>query len=466
MSGNTLTDAPAPIDPAELVHDAPPMESMLAGRQRVLDELQTRGIDPSTVLLAGFNPNAPKETNPEHFDPKTGTFDFSFGTVESMDLPTANDDMELAAEKVLVNPLYYGLKPGNRLGVYDRSRMPSEVEVDEDLASNVGVWARSQSEIDAAKLLDLDLMAPAAKPAETNELEDTIPRSKLKEMMGDVTLDAAGVPEVADHKTSDASAESQEAKTPSPKYEDRYKPINADPAFVAMTEPHNNRLTEWREFFNKKSQEIHKDIEAARNDPNGFEHQGQLEGQLKALRESYDQAVVNERDAMETEVKSYLRERLEFYRKDTTAGYAQEGEIHEENRQLVTSQGRNVAWYVPGMKRYSTSTIHFGQLLPPARFGNWAGGSGQKANHKTGKTVSSSQHIVDLAAAMLSGNFGETHEPVEIKRDRNAEEYDMPAAIRSKLPIYRANLGLHRLAAERLLLGLDAAVGAVDVREE
>ncbi len=160
------------------------------------------------------------------------------------------------------------------------------------------------------------------------------------------------------------------------------------------------------------------------------------------------------RDQLERAVKPYLAQRLEAMSTDRKAGYLRPGALYRESTSVVTRDGKKIAWSIGG-GRWSNEGVRLGQITLPELFPDWSGGHGGKANRKTRVNTTSAKHIVDLAAAIQAGNFGPEDEPVVISRD-TVEEYNLPSQLQGIVRLYKVELGLHRMAADRLTKGFDA----------
>lgn len=248
-----------------------------------------------------------------------------------------------------------------------------------------------------------------------------------------------------------------------PQFEDRFKSVHEDPLFQQLTGPYTERLQAVNKDFLAKKKGLEQAMEQAHY--HDAEEYDRLDAQLRKLDESYRAASEQARNELEAVVKPYLAERLRLLQADKSIGYTNPGELSAKDQKLVSRAGKTIAHYLPGMKgRYMQTSVRLGQVELPARLSSWAGSSGEKTNHQTGVKTTSSRHIVDLAAAMVSGNWKSEHEPIILQRDVSAE-LDLPKELQGKMPVYKVRLGMHRIAAMRLIDGLDGVADANEVIE-
>ena len=238
----------------------------------------------------------------------------------------------------------------------------------------------------------------------------------------------------------------------------------SDPAFIELCQPYRAGLEQNRQNYEALKATLQQKIEANKGNYEAYEAARE---ELDALKEQYETAQQQLRGQFEEDVKPYLRERLEQQKGDSGAYYAN-GAAHfdAKKRQVVTRDGKTITHYVPnhvvgrdGFYFESSPTPRMGQISAFMRFDGWVGGNSRKTNHKTGVETSSFEHIVDLAAAMTAGSFDATHEPVQIARDTQAEAM-LSSELQGRLPLYKVRAGMHRIAAWRLLEGVDAPVSA------
>jgi hypothetical protein len=239
---------------------------------------------------------------------------------------------------------------------------------------------------------------------------------------------------------------------------DPHESVMKDPEFLKIYQPGWARVDEINKIYKEHLPALEAALEKART-ADTWQVQGKAENDIKNLTASYEKAKAQATAELETALKPYLAQRLEQQRRDIRPGYERAGELTEVDGNLISARGKKIAWRTEYGKQYAQPQIRYGQLQVPSRFTSWAGSNGEKVNHKTGIKTTSSRHIVDLAAAMLSGNWEEEHEPIDIAVDPNAD-YSLPAQIRGKIKIYKPLRGFHRLAADRLIEGLDGVVGA------
>jgi hypothetical protein len=251
----------------------------------------------------------------------------------------------------------------------------------------------------------------------------------------------------------------QEAATSGePFFTDRYKPVREDRAFQQLSAPYEAKLRAVQDTYQPRLQQLRQQIEQARaaGDPYTYD-------ELSRTEKSYAHELAEARDAYEAAVKPYLAKRLEFYRNDCGAGYTQPGLLHFDRATRSIFSGRKKVGNLYFRHHNDRGVAHMnvgitlGQITLPVRFDSWAGSSGGKTNHKTGVKTTSTQHIVDLAAAMVAGKFGEAHETIELAPDPYASEGIDDPQLRGTVPMYKVIRGNHRIAAHRLLYGLNAA---------
>jgi len=229
----------------------------------------------------------------------------------------------------------------------------------------------------------------------------------------------------------------------------KYEAVDHDPAFMAIVQPHQEKITL-----------LHKQLEQvlSETDPNDHDR-------IAAIRGSWEGAAAKARAEYEAAVKPYFLARLELFRDDRGPGYSIPGKVHYDSKtySVISDSGRKLVHY-SGHSFIQSGSITTGQVSLPDRFSSWAGSSRQKTNHKTAKTVTSTEHIADLASAIVAGTMGPEHEPIVIKRDEIAE-YNLPKEIQGKLRLYKVTLGMHRVAAQRLIGGLDSSLGYTELQQ-
>ncbi len=257
-----------------------------------------------------------------------------------------------------------------------------------------------------------------AVPEEPN-VEDTLPRP-----LGASAL--SGAVQAENLRTPEGGQEAQYGFT-----QDQLRvSIDKDERFTAITAPFNAQLTVLYQAYR-----------------GGKITEREWQSQSQPVRDQLEQAV-----------KPYLTERLRAISNDTQAGYVHPGALYRDRMEVVTRDGKKIAWSFNG-RHWSDNGIRMGQITLPKRFTSWGSGRGnvETVNRKTGRKTSSSQHIIDLAAAMQAGNFDAPDEPVIISRDTQAD-YDLPPQFQGVVRLYKVELGQHRVAADRLMNGFDAPV--------
>ncbi len=251
------------------------------------------------------------------------------------------------------------------------------------------------------------------------------------------------------HEHSAASEASKESLTFSE--ETLSQPVEKDANYTAIRAPYLARL---QDIYDKYEPEISK-LNARINIEESYGNStADYADKLNALIKTRGEEETAARTELEQAIKPYLRERLRAFQGDTGASYLKPGELSydNQNRAIVTKSGQRVVRTLGGM--YLTDRIRLGQIMmKPERLSSWAGSSAEKVNHKTGKMTSSFEHIVDLAAAMEAGTFGEEHEPIQLERDKYAA-LDLQGQLQN-VPFYKVRLGMHRIAAQRLVEGPD-----------
>lgn len=242
-----------------------------------------------------------------------------------------------------------------------------------------------------------------------------------------------------------------------PFFSDRYKPIYEDRAFQQLSAPYEARLQGVHDMYKPRLQQVQRQIEQARAAQEPYSYD-----ELSRVEKAYARELAEARDAYEEAVKPYLAKRLEFYRDDRGAGYTQPGLLHFDRATRSIFSGRKKVGNLY-MRRHNdrgvanmTAGITLGQITLPVRFQSWSGSNGGKTNHKTGLQTTSTRHIVDLAAAMVAGKFGEEYETIELAPDPYASELIDDPQLRGTVPMYKVVRGNHRIAAHRLLYGLNA----------
>ena len=263
----------------------------------------------------------------------------------------------------------------------------------------------------------------------TNEddihMADTIPREKLQGMLGKQPEQAEQIKSV-----------------------DIHQGLEKDQAFVDLCRP-----------FNEKINAVYVAQKAAfdaleRRDPNT---DPLYWSDYRHIQEDYAKEAQVYRDELESAVKPMIAERLELLKGDTGPAYMQPGEAIVERHKVESKRGATIVIRSSSGFHSTMGAPRMGQVLTPGRLGDWSGKAGTttKKNEKTGQKTTSREHIINLAAAMVAGNFGEETHPIRYTRDENAE-YDLPNSLRDKIRLYKVITGMHRVAAIRLLEGADA----------
>ena len=89
----------------------------------VMSFLSGHGIDPSKVLLAGFNADHPIQKGSEHWPDDKEAPLFHFGNIRSLTPPQAfAGDGQPEIEHWVVNPLLYAIEGGS-LAIYDKQKL-------------------------------------------------------------------------------------------------------------------------------------------------------------------------------------------------------------------------------------------------------------------------------------------------------------------------------------------------------
>lgn len=228
-----------------------------------------------------------------------------------------------------------------------------------------------------------------------------------------------------------------------------YEGAAKDPDYQAVAEPHRKQLAEYKEKYEAERTRLESQKQNA-----SPERASEINGSLTRLQHAYDNAVGQERNRFETAIKPVLAERLRLSGYDKNAGYQSVGRLEFDSQtyraELINSESK---------KRITNEPPKLGAVTLPDRFQTWAGSDKEKFNEATGKKTNSSEHIVNIAAAKVAGKWDAakaSKDPIVISRDYDAETAlprDWPS-----LQLWKVEIGQHRVAAARLLYGIDVAI--------
>ena len=280
--------------------------------------------------------------------------------------------------------------------------------------------------------------------------------------------------EATDGRSNSQAASEQSKEQLTPTTELRFEPVEKDPVFKKISDPFTEALDK---IYQEQAQTLARlTVELTNARPGGWDAESKVRSKIDDVRKKIAVEQQPIRDKYESAVKPYLEARLTLFKKDTLPGYAHDGQARYDHASgtVKSSASKVISRQNPNLTRqgnatYSSETPRLGQLLPPARNSktpDWAlsHAAGTKKNEETGVFTTSSLHVVDLAAAMLAGNFKGSDQPIVIRKAGEDAKYTLANGLQDKVPLYEVVLGNHRIAAERLIKGNDETLHGVEVR--
>lgn len=256
-----------------------------------------------------------------------------------------------------------------------------------------------------------------------------------------------------------------------PNPELRFAPVEDDPSYKELTMPFKQQLSE---IFDRHKVELSR-AKIEQEQAQSYEQRANAADRIRVIYDEIKKEQGPVRHKMQEAIKPFLRERAKLFREDDKPGFAHEGQAHFDraSREVVTARGKRVGRPFGTTRMGESIYIDagnyplLGQILPPARstsYGTWEGNHNtNKFNETTGRTTTSAENVITIASAMLSGNYTGSEQPIRIRliRKDSGAQYVLPIEIRDKVNLYEVVEGLHRVAALRLVEGLDAPlVGA------
>jgi hypothetical protein len=289
-----------------------------------------------------------------------------------------------------------------------------------------------------ARPFDVGKTAPRPRSAGIENIEHTLPRRQQAHAARTGSLAVRGAVEAPQHES--VSAMRNRLKV--------YEDISHDEDYRAVAEPFTTELARLRSVYDKGVSQIEAKYG---HDP---EKRAVAYRQLEATYEQYRLPIA---EKFEAAIKPHLRKRLKLFEIDQGAAYTEHIRVRR-NPQTRWLENQDTGRPIP------TEPPRLGAVtLPATRLSSWAGSNRQKQNELTGVRTTSSEHIVDLAAAMLADTWRADKEPLPIKivRDTKAEmELQLTQPHLKGLRLYKVDGGIHRVAAHRLIDGIDAPVPA------
>lgn len=293
------------------------------------------------------------------------------------------------------------------------------------------------------------------------------PDGKLRaEMLGSngTKGDIGRVTPSAQEKTPANPAKAEEALRPNPEL--RFQPVEKDPAFQRVSGPFEAALRAVDDKYATETARLR--VEYEHDMHGGRARQWEISDARTRLSNTINAEKAPIRDAYEAALKPYFEARLRLFDGDKLPGYAHPGQVVLDSRGAKSTDGKTITRYDQFAKKYLDDGTfpRMGQLLIDAR-GSLAWGaswSTNKRDDKTGETMLSAQRVVNLAAAMIAGNYRGSDDAVQYRvatdHDLASRGINISPELRSRMPIYKVTLGIHRTIAERLIYGNDATFQA------
>lgn len=259
-------------------------------------------------------------------------------------------------------------------------------------------------------------------------------------------------------------AKSQEALRLDPEL--RFQPVEKDPVFQQVSGPFKTALRAVDDKYAAETARLQ--IEYEHDMRGGRERQWEIIDARTKLFNKIKAEKAPIQNAYESALKPYLELRLRQFDGDKHPGYAHPGQVVFDRFGAKSVSGKTITRFDQFAKKYvgDGTFPRMGQLLIDARgSSSWgASWSADKKDDKTGEKMKSAQRVINLAAAMIAGNYRGSDDAVQYRlatdHDLASRGIDLSDEWRSKVPLYRVTLGIHRTIAERLIYGNDAVFQA------
>lgn len=244
-----------------------------------------------------------------------------------------------------------------------------------------------------------------------------------------------------------------------------YQPVKNDPEFMKLAEPFETALIA---VGNKYAEEkIRLAQLSAQDQISGNKKINEIVEKVNSLNAKIQAEQAPIRKEYEQAVKPYLTNRLHQFDNDQTAGYLYPGQLTVSPVSIKSKNGLTLSSYFRSDNSgnvvfIDAPTPRFGQLIIDARTTNcWSGDwNSGKTDEKTNVKTSSSQRVIDIAAAMIAGTFTGSRNPIRYQKatddDLAKRHIEISDNLRGKLTLYKVTLGVHRTLATRLIKGNDA----------